>query len=224
MPLEHPVRVALHQPDLLPYSGFWFKMAHSDLFILSIHDQFQKRGYQRRVRMRGTWVSHQLVGNPGHVPITTISVRPGWQDRLIDAIRGRYVGARFWAERGPDLLDRIAACRGTTLVDVNVGLIEMIRNLLGITTPLVITEPPRGRATARLIEQVHMVGGTVYLSGTGGYAYMGDDADAVFAAHGLGLEFSDHRMSTGDSIVTGLLDYADPLADILRRHATPTAA
>ena len=49
--------VAIHQPDLLPYSGFWFKMATCDTFVLAVHDQVQKHGYQRRVRMRGTWVS-----------------------------------------------------------------------------------------------------------------------------------------------------------------------
>ena len=51
------MRVTIHQPDLLPYSGFWFKMATSDTFVLSVHDQFQKHGYQRRVKMRGAWCS-----------------------------------------------------------------------------------------------------------------------------------------------------------------------
>ena len=33
--------VSIHQPDLLPYSGFWFKMAVSDVFVVARHDQFQ---------------------------------------------------------------------------------------------------------------------------------------------------------------------------------------
>ena len=48
--------VSIHQPDLLPYSGFWFKMAVSDVFVVARHDQFQKHGYQRRVAMRESWV------------------------------------------------------------------------------------------------------------------------------------------------------------------------
>lgn len=59
------MRVTIHQPGLLTYSGFWYKMAVSDAFVVSRHDQFQKQGYQRRVRMRGTWASHRLVGGPG---------------------------------------------------------------------------------------------------------------------------------------------------------------
>ena len=84
--------VAIHQPDLLPYSGFWFKMATSDVFVLAVHDQVQKHGYQRRVRMRETWVSHQLVGKPSLVPISAVQVQHGWQGRLADAIRGRSAG------------------------------------------------------------------------------------------------------------------------------------
>ena len=163
--------MAIHQPDLLPYSGFWFKMARADTFVVAVHDQFQKHGYQRRVRMRETWVSHQLIGKPALCPISEVVVQPGWQGRLVDAIRGRYATARYWRERGPALCAGIEACSGESLVDVNVALIELVRPLLGITTPLVVTEPPVGQGVDRLIEVVTAVGGTSYLSGTGGRAY-----------------------------------------------------
>ncbi|MBK9476332.1 MAG: WbqC family protein [Tetrasphaera sp.] len=142
------MRVAIHQPDLLPYSGFWFKMATSDAFVLAVHDQFQKHGYQRRVRMRGTWVSHQLVGKPALVPITQVQVQPGWQGRLIDAIRGRYTGARHFRTRGTELLERIEGASGASLVEVNTALIEVIRDLLGITTPLLRTHPRSAPASS----------------------------------------------------------------------------
>lgn len=211
--------VAIHQPDFLPYSGFWFKMATSDAFVVAVHDQFQKHGYQRRVRMRDEWCSHQLEGKPALVPISTIQVRPGWQGRVIDVIRGRYAQARHYKDVGKDLVGRIEACTGGTLVEVNLALIEVIRDLLGITTPLLITEPPVGSGVERLIEQVKAVGGSSYLSGAGGAAYMGPDATARFAEAGLTLAWSEHQHLTGDSIVTVLMDYDDPMDVVLRRAA-----
>ena len=101
------MRVTIHQPDLLPYSGFWYKMVNVDRFVLAVHDQFQKHGYQRRVTMRGTWCSHRLVGKPSLVPINEVSVADGWQQRLSDAVRGRYSGARHFDTRGRQLLDGI---------------------------------------------------------------------------------------------------------------------
>jgi hypothetical protein len=211
------VKVTIHQPDLLPYSGFWFKMATSEAFILSVHDQFQKHGYQRRVTMRGAWCSHQLVGKPSMVPINTIEVAEGWQARITDVIRGRYAGAPYFDSRGAELEERILASEGRRLDEVNIAMIEIVRDMLGITTPLLVTEPPTRAATDRLIEQVAMVGGTAYLAGQGGRAYMGDDAEARFAEAGIDLLWSDHQPAIGDSIVTILMDADDPMDLVERR-------
>jgi len=222
------VRVTIHQPDLLPYSGFWFKMATTDRFVIAVHDQFQKHGYQRRVTMRDAWCSHQLVGKPSLIPINEVRVAPGWQDRLADVIRGRYTGSRHFASRGRELLEGIAAIEvdergdGARLDEVNVALIHVVRRMLGLETELVFTDPPAGRGIDRLIEQVTLVGGTSYLSGQGGAAYLGEHAEEHFAEHGIRLEWSDHLASTGDSIVSVLMDDDDPMASVMRRQPPPT--
>lgn len=215
------MKVTIHQPDLLPYSGFWFKMATCDAFVLSVHDQFQKHGYQRRVMMRGAWCSHQLVGKPSMVPINTVEVAEGWQQRIVDVIRGRYAGAAYLGSRGSELTERILASEGRWLHEVNIGMIEIVRDMLGITTPLVVTEPPAEAGANRLIEQVKLVGGTSYLAGQGGRAYMGQDPEGMFAASGLELLWSEHVHSTGDSIVTLLMDEPDPLEHVLRQATSP---
>lgn len=211
--------VGIHQPDLLPYSGYWFKMATSDVFVLAEHDQFQKHGYQRRVMMRGSWCSHRLVGKPALVPITEVEVAPGWQDYLAGVIRGRYTGSPLWKARGPAFLERLAAAQGERLHEVNRSMIEIMRDLLGITTPMVTTAPPQQAGVDRLIEQTLAVGGTTYLSGTGGLAYMGQDAPQRFAEHGITLAWSDHAMVTGDSILSLYFDVEDVMPLVLRAHA-----
>ena len=134
--------MAIHQPDLLPWPGFWFKMMNCDRFVLAVHDQLQKHWMQRRVRMRGTWVTLPLVGKPRLIPLPEVEVKAGWQDHLATSIRGRYTGARHWKDRGEDLIERITAVQGTGLVDINVQLIRMLQDYLGIHTELVITDPP----------------------------------------------------------------------------------
>lgn len=210
------MKVTIHQPDLLPYSGFWFKMATCDAFILSVHDQFQKHGYQRRVTMRGAWCSHQLVGKPSMVPINTVQVAEGWQQRMVDVIQGRYAGATYFESRGRELMERIVTSEGSLLHEVNIAMIEIVRDMIGITTPLVVTDPPRLAATERLIEQVKMVGGATYLAGQGGRAYMGERPEARFATDGVELLWSQHQHVSGDSIVSVLMDEPDPMAIILR--------
>lgn len=209
------MKIAIHQPDLLPYSGFWYKMAVSDGFIIAKHDQFQKHGYQRRVKMRDAWCSHVLVGKPALVPITDVEVAEGWQLHLVNVIRGRYASAKHYSTRGRELCDRILASQGAKLDDVNLALLEHVRDMLGITTPFLFTEPPVGNRGPRLIHQVLAVGGTEYLSGSGGASYLGDGASQEFAAAGITLSWSQHKALTGDSIVTVLLDHDDPMAAVL---------
>ena len=111
-----------HQPDLLPYSGFWYKMAKADLFDLKIWDQYVHKGYQRRVKMRDIWVTLPLVKGPATEPIISKRITedarsPGRRDR--QALHARQEEAADWDKYGPMICDEIrgagpTACGSST--------------------------------------------------------------------------------------------------------------
>jgi hypothetical protein len=128
------------------------------------------------------------------------------------------MGAPHFPTRGAELLDGIQNAQGSRLDEVNLALIRLVQGMLGIETELVTTPPLETRGIERLIDQVRYVGGTSYLSGQGGAAYLGDDAEQRFAEAGIRLVWSDHEAVTGDSIVTVLMDHDDPMEAVRRRH------
>jgi len=206
--------IATHQADLLPYSGFWFKMAKADLFDLKIYDQFQSRGYQRRVSMRGKWASIPVVGNPSRARICDVRIRPEEAGKaLSDLIVGRYQGSRNWDPMGKTLLEMIDEIRTEHLWQFNLQLLLGVRELLGITTPISIAVPPEGRGSVGLVSVLRRYDADTYLAGTGGRNYMGDCAE--FTAAGIEVQWTTHKAVTGDSIVSVLMDYDDPLAVVL---------
>lgn len=213
------MRVAIHQPDLLPWSGFWFKMINVDRFVLAVHDQLQKHWVQRRVMMRDTWVTMPLVGKAHLVPINTVEVHPHWKSHLESSIRGRYSSSRHWKARGPELLERIHAVESSNLAEINIALIRSMAEWLGIATELVVSPVPETAGVDRVLEVLQWSGATSYLSGTGARDYIRDEGMAKFEALGIELVWSDHQKTTGDSIVTVLMDYDDPLEIIQLRHA-----
>ena len=210
------VVVAGHQPDLFPYTGFWFKMAHADIFDLSVHDQFQSRGYQRRVMMRGQWASVPLSQTHRQGPIVDLRVTPEAGGHLWDVIRGRYVSSRFWAARQEMVHEWLEkAFVDDRLWVVNTSLIASVAEYLSIDTPLVPAEPQELTGAARVAERVARLGGNVCLSGTGGRAYM-DEEDAEFSSRGITIRWSRHALTTGDSILTALFDDEVPRDTVMK--------
>jgi hypothetical protein len=208
--------VAMHQPDLLPYSGFWHKMAKADVFEIGIYYQFTKRGYQRRVTMRDRWATVPVLGEPFRSPIRDVRIDPDRAKRaLCDTVYGRYASARYWSLRGPELTDLIESIHTDRLWQFNLDLILGVRDMLGIRTPISIGSPLKGTKSEAVVHALGAYGDVdVHLSGPGARVYMGEGRE--FSDAGIDLRFTRHVPVTGDSIVTVLMDHADPLSIVMR--------
>jgi hypothetical protein len=212
------VTVAMHQVDLLPYSGFFHKMARADVFEVNPHFQYSKSGYQRRVKMRDQWAAVPLLDSPGHVPLHEVRIDPDVAiTTLSNIIRGRYAGAKYWKLRGGDLLDIIAAARVERLWQFNLALMLGVRDMLGITTPIAIGFPLKGTKSEAVVHALKQYGRDVHhLSGPGARFYM--DEHGEFTDAGITYEFTRHASVTGDSIVTVLMDFEYPLEVVMREE------
>jgi hypothetical protein len=215
-----------HQPDLLPYSGFWYKMAKADVFDLKVWDQFVDKGYQRRVKMRDHWVSLPMVKSPSTDPIFTKRITDAAPGHLADEIVRRYLHSRkkphHWDKYGPMMCDEILSIKTDMLWDFNFRLILLVREILGIQTPVTFSRPaaPGKRGSEGIISVIEAFKPPMeYLSGTGGRSYMGDCQE--FTDAGIPVIWSRHRVRTGDSILSILFDCEDPLAVVLDEHDEP---
>lgn len=206
--------VAGHQADLLPHSGFWYKLAKADIFDLKIFDFFQPRGFQRRVTMRGRWASIPVIGGPPGSLISEVRIHPTQtRDALIEVIRNRYEGARRWDEVGPEILGMIDQIHTEHLWQFNLHLILGIRDLLGIRTPISIAGPPVRAGDAGLATVMKEYNATTYLSGSAPGTHLGFSDELEEA--GIKVRWSRHRALTGDSILSILMDHDDPKAVVL---------
>ena len=62
---------AIHQPQYLPYLGFFHKVAQSDVFVVMDDAQFQRRGVQHRNRIKTSAGEQWLT-----VPVTKRGTEP----------------------------------------------------------------------------------------------------------------------------------------------------
>lgn len=189
------MKVTIHQPEHLPWLGFFHKMAHCDLYVLLDSVQFTKNYYQNRNRLidqRGTafWstVPVRMAGHTGKcIADMQIDNSQLWSDRLWERIAGAYRLHPYFNTLAPEL-ESIFMGGHSYLVDLNIDLIEFFRRHLDICVPMVrsSTLEIEGSKSELLLSICQNVGADTYLSGPSGRDYLDT---ALFSAVGIDLDF-----------------------------------
>ncbi len=182
--------VAIHQPNFLPYPGFFYKMSLTEVFVLYDTAQFVRREYNNRNRIktsRGSlWITVPVKVS-GTIPIRAVRTDQGqgWRKRIWKAIQVNYGRAPHFARYAAPLRDAFFGADGEPLVDLNVRLVRLVREFLGLRARLRLASelPPVGSEdpTGKLVEITRAAGGDSYLSGARAmdYMYVGKFSDVT---------------------------------------------
>jgi hypothetical protein len=209
------MRIAIHQPNYLPWCGYFYKMAQVDLFVILDDCSFTKSGVTHRVRIRTPQGISWLTVPVGkrEVPIVDLSPDPSqdWGVRQWNIIKTSYSKAAFSSEVAL-WLEPLLRTRWQTLVDLNLEGIRKIAGLLGIETPMLrSSEFPDGlkrtlgAGSARNLGICQYLAAKTYISGQGARDYNDEKA---FAAAGINLEYVTYNHpvypQTGEGFIPGL--------------------
>lgn len=187
--------IAIHQPNYLPYAGFFQKLARCDRFVLLDDAQYTRNGFINRNRIK-TPTGPQWLTIPVHVRglesrIRDVAVDPEaiWVAKHRKTLRANYARAPFFDEVMRAVIDPVLGEAGPhwhDLAALNAELIRRICAYVGLATPLVRASEygVTTVSTQRLVELVRAAGGDAYLSGEGGPRYQDP---AVFRAAGIHL-------------------------------------
>lgn len=171
--------VGIHQPNFLPWLGYFYKMARSDRFVFLDNVAFANGSWTNRVQIKtvqgAQWltVPVQKKGLSGHPIIeVTANNRVDWRRKTLNTLETNYRPCPFYKQYAPGLAE-ILSKAGDNLADMNIRLIEYMAAQLGITTPTTRSSTLKadGFATTRLIRITKEVGADTYLSGEGGKSY-----------------------------------------------------
>jgi len=208
--------VAIHQPNYLPWLGYFFKIARAEAFVFLDDVQFSKGSYTNRVQLldaggRLHWLTVPVSVALGDAVAAVRPARPDWPARHWDTIKGFYRQAPAFAAVAPRIRTWFAELDGTApLSETNQVLIRAIAEALGFGCRFVrssVLAVPKPAATDdRLVHLTKALSpSATYLSGKGGAKYQNPEK---FAAAGLGFRysaFSHPRYDQGgDAFVAGL--------------------
>lgn len=138
------MRLAIHQPEFMPWPGFFYKMALADLYVVFDHVQFKKRYFENR---------NKIVSPSGdtswiNVPVKTkgkytqsineveIDNDQRWKSKMLKKIQHCYGSAQYFEEYYDEFASLLNNKEGEKLIDLNLEIINFIRKKLGITVPM----------------------------------------------------------------------------------------
>lgn len=189
---------ALHQPNFLPWLGFFHKMAMADVLVLLDGVQLTKEWCARnRIKTpQGVqWFVMPYCHDKNQLADyrycnTRTMYGKRWLKKVWGPIHQNYARASYFKDYAQSLELIFGAAGDRWLVDVNAALITWAANHLGITTR-VVRQTVLGVTASRWdlpVAACRAVGCDVYLSGQGAKSYNRPD---LFDAGGIELRYQE---------------------------------
>jgi len=201
---EHPKAgectvVSIHQPNYIPWLGYFFKIAHSDKFVLLDSVIYPKSSFVNRNAIKTNNGSSLLT-----VPVRTsgrycqlinevqTADNDPWAYRHLATLQCNYAKARYFAEIIALLRPHYEEASGNerSLASFNIGLIRAIAGYLNLSTQFVrasdMGQVP-GHKTELIRDICLALDATAYLAGTGAKSYQ---EDAILEEVGITAMYS----------------------------------
>ena len=212
--------VAVHQPHYIPWLGYLDRMVKADLFVVLDHVQFERRNFQNR-----TTILLEGEGKLLTVPVVQVSQKETILEKAVDnsetgsrqwgpihfkTLKYAYRKAPFFAQHAPRLQEILEA-RWEKLVDLDLAMLDFVREAFQITTPIVRSSQMKagGARSELLLNLCREIGpDSTFLGGLGGSRRYLDHA--AFAAAGIGVAWQDfvhptYPQCSGTTFVPGLM-------------------
>jgi hypothetical protein len=192
--------VVIHQPDFLPYLGFFHRFLHADLWVVLDNVQFvtgTSRSWTNRDIIKTPagrqWitVAVQKANNMANINEIRLSTTTDWRANNLNLIRENYRKAFFFEEIFP-YLESLYTFEGEMLAEFNIRSIEMLCSLFNISIERTFASSlnAEGKSNELIVDILNKVDATSYLSGAGAKDYFDPKP---FADAGLRVEWQDFK-------------------------------
>lgn len=204
------MRIAIHQPQYIPWLGYFDKMDSSDVFVILDDVQYKKNEWQNRNKIRNAeswqWLTVPVKYEFGQaMDQVKLEEGSGWRAKHLKSIELNYSRAPHYKEHQPFFAD-LYGKETRTIADVNTLFIEYLKTALGINAKLVRSSELniRTASTRRLVDICKALGGDTYLSGAGGAEYLDE---TMFSSSGIALEYQDYKHPVYKQVFEGFEPY-----------------
>tara|TARA_Y100000031_G_scaffold142031_1_gene171165 strand:- start:494 stop:1168 length:675 start_codon:yes stop_codon:yes gene_type:complete len=184
--------VTIHQPDFLPWLGFFDRWQKSDTYIVLDDVQFLRSGWHHRDKIKTQggikWLTVPVLRKSRYyqtIKEVMINNNENWRYKHLKTIQtsyGKTPNFDFVYGRLSEIYNR----EHSLLINLNMDLLGFCSSMLEIKTPVVFASAfnVKSAGSQRLVDLVQSVGGKEYLTGTGSRDYLDE---ALFKDAGINV-------------------------------------
>lgn len=227
---------SVHQPQYIPWLGFFHKLLHSDIFVFLDDVQYKKREFQNRnkIRTKDGWMwltIPVLTKNKFFQKINEVKINNtyDWRKEHWKSILCNYSSAPYFDEL-KNFFEEIYKRVWERLIDISLYILDFIFAYLEIKTHITFSSQLNinKTGTERIIEIARKLKATTYLSGVGGKEYL---EEKLLFENGVNLayQFFQHPIYKQNfegfvpylSIIDLLFNYGKKSKDIIKGYIEP---
>ena len=189
------MRVCIHQPDFIPWLGFFDRLVQSDVFIILDDVQFIRRGWQNRDKIKTTkgaeWLTLPVEKKSRYdqkiIDVVLQQEPSSWREKHIKTIKSAYGRAPYFSQIMPEI-ESIYHRPHKLLSEFNFDFIKYLCAKLCIDIDIYFSSEleANGKSSERLSNLTKAIGGSVYLTGLGSKDYLDED---IFLDAGIRVEW-----------------------------------
>ncbi len=189
--------VTIHQPETLPWMGFFNKMIMADTYVVLDNVSFRKNYFQNRNQIltkNGPTYLTIPVDQKSDVKINEVKIinQNKWQKKHLATILQTYSKSPFFETYKP-FIEKLYTSSFERLIDFNMEVIMYVREVLDIKTKLLLASQLdiHGHSTELLLDICQKTDATHYLSGRDGRNYLDEE---LFDTAGVKVIYQDFEL------------------------------
>lgn len=170
--------IAVHQPNFIPWIGYFHKIVMSDTFVFLDDVEYTKRGFINRNKVKGphgsTWLTVPVkASNKDRIMDVRIDNSKDWRGQHLKTFHHFYGKAKYF-DRYKKFLDDIYMKEWVFLPELNEFIITKIVRHLDIEVEIIHSSDLNinTKGEERIIDICKKLNANIYFSGAGGKKYM----------------------------------------------------
>lgn len=190
--------ISIHQPNFMPWLGFFDKIAKSDVFVILDDSQFQKNVFLNRNKIKtangAQWLTVPVQGGI-HKKINEILIdnTKNWKKDHLRTLELAYKKSKNFSKVFPEIKEIYDRQIWNKMIDLNLAVIYWMIDVLNIRGQKIILSSNlkvRGKGSEMLLDIVAQINGDTYLSGSMGKDYLDE---SIFRSNGIKIIYQDFK-------------------------------